>query len=211
MTPPPDPDPTMQTSASIVSPSRGRLHLERFRNLRGDACRAGIAEGRPVGVLARLGIGRPVREEQRHPRERRYAGRRVRGRQREVPQNLLARVLGRHAQEALLTEDVEQLLEPATNRLVRDLLDQLLDGLWKAHVGGRSREEAVRVVVALDARVDRVADRSKDSAPLVVHRSAERTTAAPPCAVPQASPRRFRPPPRAPRPSGSRRSHPGTR
>jgi hypothetical protein len=90
--------------------------------------------------------------------ERTDAGGRLRRGQRDRAQDLLARGLRGSPHEAQRIEPVQQLHHPCL--LVGGHRgDQLLDRTVDTLIGGRTRPEAVGVVLALDARHHRVAQR----------------------------------------------------
>jgi hypothetical protein len=103
-------------------------------------------------------------QEQRHPGQRRDAGRGVRRGERDVVDQLLARELARGAVEPLRGEHVEELGEPAAHHLVGDALDELRGAGVDAERRRAGCPEALGVGIALDPRDDRVAERPQGAA-----------------------------------------------
>ena len=133
--------------------------LVRRDRLRPDGRRGegtAVAEGGPVGVLARGRIRHPVVEEEHDGLQRADARGDLRPEQRHRAQRLLARRL-RHPLEALRRDGVEQQAEALALQLGHAVEDQL-EGAVDPDVGCTTPPEPVGVVGARDGRDDRVAD-----------------------------------------------------
>ena len=143
--------------------SLGDERVDRLGFIRRRGDRPRITEGRPEGVLAGLGVGYAVGEEQHQADERAHAGRGLRPEQRDGREDLLARAR-RDPRDALRVEAVEQ-REHAGALFVGQGREHLYDRLVDAHVGGAACPEPVGVLLALDPRNDRVAGRPQRRAP----------------------------------------------